>query len=109
MSYDLGLADRLEQMFSGHPAMEKKKMFGGICWMLNGNMCLGIHKENLIIRVGLETAKKIIGQPSVGPMDITGKVMKGWALVTPDGFESDDNLTRYSNYAIDFVSTLPPK
>ncbi len=109
MSYDSGLAERLADLISDRPCMEEKKMFGGIGWMLNGNMCVGVYKDWLIIRVGEEVAHKILKEKHVKSMDITGKPMKGWAMIAPKGYESDKNLERFVNMAIDFVKKLPVK
>ena len=84
-------------------------MFGGIGWMLNGNMCVGVYKDFLIIRVGEERAALLSGETGISPMDITGKPMKGWLKVAPNGYEDDNALKRYAKAAIDFVKTLPTK
>ena len=109
MPYDSGLAERLADLVGDRSAMEEKKMFGGIGWMLNGNMCTGVYKDWLIIRVGEEATSKILKEKHVKPMDITGKPMRGWAMVAPKGYESDKNLERFVNLAIDFVKKLPVK
>lgn len=109
MGFDPVLADRLGQFIHTMPGMQLKKMFGGICWMLNGNMCVGVYNEFLIIRVGVEQAEEILDHEFVEPMDITGKPMKGWATVTPDGYETDENLEKYIMAAVSFVQTLPAK
>lgn len=84
-------------------------MFGGTCFMLNGNMCVGVHERSLILRVGEERAAVLLQQPHVRPMDLTGKVMRGWATVQPEAIERDEDLRRYAALARDFVGTLPPK
>ena len=113
MPYDTVLKDRLVDLitsrFSQLPGLEEKKMFGGIGYMLNGKMCFGIHKDTLIIRVGVEAAKKIFKEAHVRPMDFTGKVMKGWATVEPAAIEEEDDLERFCQYSIDFVSQLSNK
>jgi TfoX/Sxy family transcriptional regulator of competence genes len=109
MPYDPGLAERLEEVLADHFNMEEKKMFGGIGWMLNGNMCVGIYKDWLVIRIGVEAAEKVLKEPNTKPMDITGKAMKGWAMIFPEGLEDDSDLNRFIQLAIDFVTTLPAK
>jgi len=109
MPYDPGLAERLHGVVARKRAMMEKKMFGGIGWMLNGNMCVGVYKDFLIIRVGEEQAAAFAGEVGISPMDIIGKPMKGWLKVAPDGYEDDVALKRYSKAAIDFVKTLPAK
>jgi len=113
MAYDEGLAERLagiiDDKFDTMVNLEAKKMFGGCGYMLDGNMCFGILKDNLIVRVGVETAERIIQEPHVRVMDFTGKVMKGWAMVEPEAMTEDEDLQRFCSYAIDFVKTLPEK
>ena len=109
MPYDPGLAARLADLVDNRTGMEEKKMFGGIGWMLNGNMCTGVYKDWLIIRVGEEAALKVLKEKHIKPMDITGKPMRGWAMVAPKGYESDNNLERFVNMAADFVKKLPVK
>ena len=109
MPYDPGLASRLEELLIDRRDMVEKKMFGGIGWMLAGNMCVGVYKEWLIIRVGPQFWEMIIQDTHVKAMDITGKPMKGWAMVAPEGLDADEALSRYVELAISFVSGLPGK
>lgn len=113
MAYDPGLAERLlttvEQHFSHLAGLQPKKMFGGIGYLLNGNMCFGILNDQLMIRVGSEKAQEIIAPPRVLPMTLTGRTMKAWATITPEGMEDDDDLQKFCQYAVDFVQTLPKK
>lgn len=109
MPYDPGLAERLANLFSTYPGLDQKKMFGGLGYMLHGNMCFGIHQDTLMIRIGVKAAEKILKEPHVRPMDLTGKVMKGWATVEPEAMEEDEALQGFCELAIDFVKTLPKK
>ena len=113
MPYDPGLAGRLERVMTSRFAhiggLTETRMFGGFGYLLNDNMCLGIHKYTLIVRVGVEAAGEIIREPHVRPMDLTGKVMKGWATIEPKAMTEDDALERYCGFALRFVLTLPPK
>jgi TfoX/Sxy family transcriptional regulator of competence genes len=113
MAFDEGLASRLEEIitrdFEHLSGLEETRMFGGFGYLLNGNMCVGIHKDTFIIRVGLEIAEKLIAEDHVRPMDLTGRVMKGWATVEPEAMEEDADLKRFCEHAITFVSELPPK
>ena len=109
MASDQQLVDRLARLLSGHPGVTPRRMFGGTCFMLNGNMCIGVHQKSLIIRIGTDQADKLFSKPHVRPMDLTGKVMKGWAEVLPEGLWQDNDLLRYTELAITFVSTLPAK
>lgn len=109
MPYDPGLAHYLAELTENHPQLESKKMFGGIGYLLNGNMCVGIYKGYLVLRVGLPQAEMLLKKPHIKPFDITGKVMKGWVMVAPDGYEDETTTKQYLKHAIDFVTTLEPK
>ena len=109
MPFDEGLAVRLESFFGTHPDLTETRMFGGFGYLHRGNMCIGIYKEYLILRVGIPAAEQLLNEEHVSPMDITGKAMKGWAKVAPEGTAEDEELRRYCRCAIDFVATLPPK
>lgn len=109
MPYDPGLAERLEEILADQSEFQEKRMFGGIVWMLNGNMCVGVYKDWLIVRVGEEAAARIFKDKDVRPMDITGKPMKGWAMAGAEAIEEDGDLQRYVALAIAFVKALPTK
>lgn len=107
MASDPQLRARLSQLLAGRPGVAPRHMFGGTCFMLNGNMCVGVHKKSLIVRVGVDQAQQLFSKPHVKPMGLTGKVMKGWAEVLPEGLRQDKDLLRYAELALAFVSTLP--
>lgn len=109
MPYDPGLAERLAELVAGRPGFRLKKMFGGIGWMLNGNMCVGVWREWLIVRAGEDATATICQDKGVKPMDLTGRPMKGWAMAGPEAVASDAALARYVELAAGFVSTLPEK
>lgn len=112
MPFDEGLAARLDgiirERFSGS-GLTETRIFGGFGYMLNGNMCFGIHRDTLILRIGAEQAEKILSEPHVRPMDLTGRVMKGWVMLEPEAITEDEDLERYCQLAIAFVATLPVK
>lgn len=87
----------------------EKKMFGGVGFLLRGNMCVGVWKTSLIVRLGPEAAAKALNEPHVREFDITGKPMQGWAMVEPDGLETDEQLARWVQRSVEFVRTLPQK
>lgn len=109
MAYDPGLAARLEDRLLGRPGYQQKKMFGGIGWLLNGNMCVAAWKDWLIARVGETAEKKARSEPHTKAFDITGKPMKGWIMVAPEGIDKDRDLEKYIALAERFVSALPTK
>lgn len=109
MAHNEDLAQRVEENFPMDLSYSKKKMFGGIAWLLNGNMCFGIHKDYLIIRIGQDYSNQIANNAGVSEMDITGKAMKGWKKVELSALSNNDELKNYLQLAEKFVSTLPSK
>lgn len=109
MPYDPGLAARLETLLSGRPGYQHKKMFGGIGWLLNGNMCVAVYKDWLIARVGVDAEKKARSDPHTKAFDITGKPMRGWIMVALEGVDKDRDLEKYLSLAERFVGALPGK
>ena len=83
--YDPGLAARLDDIMAGMLEMETTQMFGGYGFLMNGHMCVGIWNDTLVIRIGADGWDAISGEPHVRPMDLTGRVMKGWAMIEPEG------------------------
>ena len=109
MAYDEHLEQRIRELLNDVPGMIGKKMFGGIGFMVQGNMACGVHKDNLVVRVGPERYEEALSQPATRVFDITGRPMKGWILVMPDGIQSDAALKRWVEHGVDFALTLPPK
>lgn len=85
-----------------------KKMFGGTCHLLNGNMMCGVNASSLIVRLGAEAGEAALSEPHARPMDVTGRPMKGWVTVDLEGL-AGDGLRVWLERAHAFVSTLPPK
>lgn len=109
MPYDENLALKVSAILGNLPGITVKKMFGGVGCLLNGNMACGVHKEYLIVRVGPDQYQRALEKPHVKVFDITGRPMKGWVMVTPDGFASEVSLINWVQMGLDFASTLPPK
>jgi len=84
-------------------------MFGGIGFMLRGNLLVGVWKDSLIARLGPSDGEKALAEENVRPFDITGKAMKGWVLVEPEGIENDGQLQRWIQRATEFVKGLPER
>jgi TfoX/Sxy family transcriptional regulator of competence genes len=99
----------MDPMILGRSGVSEKSMFGGLGYLVYGNMCCGIWKSSLIVRVGVEAATSLLKKPHAKVMDITGKPMKGWLLIQPKGFADDHALLAWINHAYDFASTLPKK
>lgn len=109
MPFDSGLAQRLEEVAESFPDLIESRLFGGFGYTFYGNMCVGIHKDTLIVRVGVDTAEEILKEDHVRPMDLTGRVMKGWATIEPEAMDDNEDIERYLSLAVSFVETLPPK
>jgi TfoX/Sxy family transcriptional regulator of competence genes len=109
MPYDEEIESRIQTLTKEWPNSEAKKMFGGICRLLNGNMVCGVYKEFLILRLGETAATEAMKEQYVRPFDITGRPMKGWVMVEKKGFETDDELQEWLHKSRDFVETLPSK
>ena len=109
MPYDEKLAMRVRGTLARYDCVSEKKMFGGICFMLHGNMCLGVLREELIVRTGPKAYAKALAMPHARPMDFTGRVMKGFVVVGPDGWRGDDDFARWVEMGHSFAVSLPPK
>ena len=109
MAHDETLADRLRDALRGAGAVSERKMFGGMAFMLNGNMCCGVINDLLMARVGPEAYTGALGRPHVRPMDFTGRPMKGYVYVDPGGLRSDEELREWVGRCVEFVGTLPEK
>lgn len=109
MAYDETLAEQIRRRLARRKNVEMKKMFGGIGFPLNGNMCVGVWKDSLIARVGPQQYEGALEQMFVREFDITGRAMNGWVMVDAEGFADDDQLTEWIQRAVKFVGRLPAK
>ena len=109
MAYNLDLEDRMDRLVDRLGEITKKKMFGGVGYLMNGSMCFGIHQEYLIIRTSIEKAEDLLKSEYVTPFDITGKPMKGWVMISPDYVETEEQLLEILELGVSFVKTLPSK
>lgn len=109
MAYSESLAERIRQVLGRQRGITEKKMFGGVGFLLHGNLCVGIWKKSLITRLGPEQAKAALREPNVGEFDITGRPMKGWVMIEPAGIETDEQLINWIQQSTAFVDTLPRK
>jgi TfoX/Sxy family transcriptional regulator of competence genes len=109
MAFSEALAERIRKGLARRKGIEEKKMFGGIGFLFNGNMLLGVWKESLIVRLNPEEYDDALLEPHVKEFDITGRAMKGWLLVKPEGIEDNDELSGWIQRAIKFVGKLPAK
>jgi TfoX/Sxy family transcriptional regulator of competence genes len=109
MPYCKDLEARIQKIVSSWKNTDSKKMFGGICHLLNGNMFCGVYKDFLILRLGEEKAAEALDLPHVKPFDITGRPMKGWVMVEERGFAEDKKLREWLEAARGFVKALGSK
>jgi len=109
MAYSESLSLRVRQVLGRRRGIAEKKMFGGVGFLLHGNMCVGIWKNSLIARIDPSEYEDVLAEEYVQEFDITGRPMKGWALVEPDGLDSDTQLTEWIERSARFVATLPKK
>ena len=109
MAHDEMLAARLRDLLAGNGAVQEKKMFGGVGFLVNGNMSVGVHKHWLIARLPADQAEQALQRPGAKVMDLTGRPMKGWLMVAPEGTADDDSLRVWVDESVAFAATLPPK
>ncbi|MDX1686841.1 MAG: TfoX/Sxy family protein [Candidatus Promineifilaceae bacterium] len=109
MAYDEGLLHRMRALLDEGPEVEEKKMFGGVGFMLQGNMACGILNDDLIVRVGPDRYEEALAAPHARPFDITGRPMTGWVMVGPAGYGEDEDLERWVQQGLTFAESLPAK
>jgi TfoX/Sxy family transcriptional regulator of competence genes len=109
MAFSEALAERIRQAFARRKNVEEKKMFGGVGFLLDCNMLVGVWKDSLIVRLGPDEGVEALLKPHVKEFDITGRAMKGWVLVSPEGVQYDDQLKGWIERAVKFVGKLPKK
>jgi hypothetical protein len=109
MAFDLNLHDRITAIIAPWQGLAAKRMFGGICYVLQGNMFAGVYKDFLILRLGEAGASEALKLPFSRPLNITGKPMKGWVMVSPEGNAADADLRAWLEKAKAFALSLPPK
>lgn len=109
MAYNEDLADRVRTSLEGHPGVTERKMFGGICFMIYGNMCCGVTNDDFMVRVGADSHESSLTLPHARPMDFTGRPMKGMVFVGAEGINDDRSLVGWIERGIDFAKSLPKK
>jgi TfoX/Sxy family transcriptional regulator of competence genes len=109
MAYDEVLAERVRQALTRRKGVVEKEMFGGVGFLLNGNLFVGVGKNSLIVRLGPEEGDEALKEPHVSMFRVSGRSMKGWLLVASDGVADDDRLNDWIQRAVKFVAKLPAK
>jgi TfoX/Sxy family transcriptional regulator of competence genes len=109
MAYNLPLAELIKDELKSIPGLQEKTMFGGVGFLINGNMACGIHGDGLIVRLGPSGYESALAQPHTRPFDMTGKPMAGWIIVDPKGYEVERDLRHWVQQGVKFAQSLPPK
>jgi hypothetical protein len=110
MSFDQALADRTRAVLGRRTDVDERKMFGGVAFLIAGNMCCGVNGEDLVVRLEPGDAEGLlVSEAGARPMDITGRPMRGWLFVAPEATGEDADLERWVRRAEAFASSLPPK
>ncbi len=109
MAYDEAFASRVRAVLRRRKGISERKMFGGIAFMLNGNMCCGVNGRDLMLRLGQEGAAAALGERHARPMDFTGEPLKTMIFVGPAGTRAEADLRAWIGRAVKFAKTLPAK
>jgi hypothetical protein len=109
MAYDEQLANDVRKQLGQKSGLVEKKMFGGLAFLINGNMSVGVHGNELIIRVPPESTDATLKEPGTRLFDITGRPMKGWLLVGAAGINDPASLSKWVRRGVEYASSLPKK
>ncbi len=109
MAYNLEVASKMRAELQGITGLSERKMFGGIAFMIHGNLACGVQGESLIVRVGPERHAEALEQPHARPFDFSGRPMSGWVYVDPGGFASAQDLKKWIQWGIEYAITLSKK
>lgn len=109
MTYDEALASRLRSILEAEPGMSERQAFGGISFLINGNMSVGVIGEELVVRVGPKDFETAVKEDHARPFDFTGRPMKGWVYVAPQALSSDESLAAWVQRGVTFARSLPSK
>ena len=109
MAYNEELAQRVRDVLAPLDNVHEQKMFGGLAFMLNGNMCCCVDRDNLVVRTGPQTYDDALGRPHARVFDFTGRPMRGFVYVEGAGLKGEDDLREWVNWAVAFAGSLPAK
>jgi TfoX/Sxy family transcriptional regulator of competence genes len=109
VAYDEALADRVRDVLAPRADVSERKMFGGIAFMIGGNMAVGVIEEDLMVRLDPSDAEQALSEPHTRPMDFTGRPMKGMVFVDSAGTAADEDLAGWVDTGADFAASLPAK
>ena len=109
MAYNEKLANRTREIISlTHKNVEEKKMFGGLCFMVNSKMCVGVEKERLMVRLDPAVYDEVLEKEACTPMDFTGRIMKGYVFVNIEDLSTKKKLAYWLKLALDFNKIAKP-
>ncbi|MFE3644429.1 TfoX/Sxy family protein [Streptomyces sp. NPDC059169] len=109
MAFDEGLAERVRTALGTDPGVTERRMFGGLAFLYEGNMAVGVIGDELMVRVGPEATEAALARPGARPFDFTGRPMRGWVLVAPSAVSEDGALADWIERGRGFAASLPPK
>jgi TfoX/Sxy family transcriptional regulator of competence genes len=109
MPFDEALADRVRRLLSSRTGVVERKMMGGVCFMIDGNMCCGVSGGSVMVRVGQEAYTRLLAEPHVRPLEFAGRRPKGFVVVDPEGWSAAADLPAWIGRGIDVAAALPAK
>ena len=110
MAYDQDLAHRIREQLADEHGVTERAMFGGLAFLLRGNMAVGIsNSAELMVRLGADATESALARPHTRLFDMSGRPMKGWILVAPEGIKTKRQLGAWVKRGVEFAATLPPK
>jgi TfoX/Sxy family transcriptional regulator of competence genes len=109
MAFDEGLAEAIRGVLDARPDVDERRMFGGICFLVAGNMACGVMGDELLVRMERADAAALASEPGIRRADMAGRPMKGWLLVAPEVTADDGELERWVRRGEQFAASLPPK
>jgi TfoX/Sxy family transcriptional regulator of competence genes len=109
VAYDSDVADRIRARIGPRPGLTEREMFGGIAFMIHGNMAVGVSGDELMVRVGKEAHEQAVARPGARTFDMGAHPMKGWISVTGDGYDSEEAFGAWVDQGIAFAESLPAK
>ena len=110
MAYDEDLANRLRELVGAEPGLAEKRMFGGLAFLINGNMAVSVSgRGGLLLRVDPDETDALLGKPHAQPFEMRGRVMHGWMRVEPEGLKTKRQLERWVARGVDYARSLPSK
>lgn len=109
MTYDEVLADDIRMRIGSRPDVTELEMFGGIAFMVHGNMAVGVTGEELMVRVGNDAHDEAVSRPGARTFDMSARPMRGWVAVSPEGLATESSLDAWVEQGVAFAESLPPK